>query len=149
MNDLVPLFMMHTENGEEEALPRVTDGKRVFKAAKLISSLAKSIKEDATKVLQGEDVGLLTIAAYLAMEELMQQGRMSMVSMLQSNHSTLEQASYFVAMGILAGRQIPKGIRFETTTANRGTSVRECNKAGSDGEDLPADSEHGKPRMGE
>lgn len=149
MNDLVPLFMVRTEDGkEEEALPRITDGKRVFKAAKMVSSLAKAIEEDSARVLQGRDVGLLTIAAYVAMEELLRQGQMSMVSMLKSNHATLEQASYFVAIGILAGRKIPKGIRFETTTS-RGTSLRKYSEAGDDGEDVPTSGEHSKSGMGE
>lgn len=148
MKDILPLFTVLTKDGEvKRVVPKVTDGKQTFKAGKMISNLAKAIEGKVKEIAQGDDVGMLTIGAYVLMETLMRSGQGSQVTLLQANQSILQQAAFFTAIGILAGREIPEGVRFETATADGDINLRELPKRTNREKDESPSSGSGEPKM--
>lgn len=124
-NEVVPLFVI-VENGEAKGvLPRVTDGKSVYKTNNLITDIGRATEDDVRELVAGDRGGEITVAAYVLMESLLRAGLNSQAATLIGTPSMLQQAALWCAIGMQAGRQIPEGVRFETATTSTDPRLRD------------------------
>lgn len=129
--DLMPLFLFKEKNEEDlkQAGAVITVDGEAYKASSFISNIAEAIEDQVDAIISGEEMGELTVAAYMLLESLHRAGMASMAEALLSDPTRLFSAAYYTAIGIRAGMIIPEGARFETITTKSDLSIRDLTEA--------------------
>ncbi len=124
--DLMPLFLFKEKGDEKlkQAGAVITAGGEAYKASSFISNVSEVIQEEIDSVVQGKEMGELTIAAYILLETLHRVGMAKVADDLLSNPSGLFHSAICTAIGIRAGMAVPDGVQFETTTNDSNFGIR-------------------------
>jgi len=110
---IAPLFAAMISGKPSLGKPSIRFGEKVYDEAKLISLLAESIKEDVSPLLD-EEVGTLSFAGYLLLEALHLAKLPNEAELISKSTAELAKASWYCAIGFLAGRKTPPGIDIKT-----------------------------------
>ena len=125
--DLVPLFTLKLPGESELKEVRtaiIADGQS-YKASSLIEEVSRKIEDNIQSIIRGEEMGELTVAAYILLESLHRAGIVSVADDLLEAPQQLFHSALCTAIGIRAGMQIPEDLKFETITSDSGSSVRD------------------------
>ena len=131
--DLMPLFLFK-EKGEEElkqAGAIITANGEAYKASSFISNIAEAIEDEVEAVMNGDEMGELTVAAYILLESLHRAGMAKVASNLLSEPTSIFHSALCCAIGMRAGMMIPEGAQFETTANDSDLSIREITEGES------------------
>jgi hypothetical protein len=117
-SDIPAIFSKIVGKKSTPYVPKVSAEGKKFKPSTLIAAVVDEISEERKKILEGDSIGMQTIAVYILNEILHREGRQAEATKLISSPKDLYKISIFGALFLEAGRKIPSEVDIDTEEAS-------------------------------